>query len=503
MKNALFNLVRSKRPGTNLFDLSHEKKLSMNMGELVPILLQEIVPGDKFYGSSELLIRLAPMLAPVMHRINAYVHYFFVPSRILWEDWEKFITGGVTGVETTVFPVIGMTEARKQLWVNGSLADYMGAPTINDGNIITQPLDISALPFRAYQLIYNEYYRDQTLSAISRITKDSVLTEDELYECCRIRTRSWEKDYFTSALPFSQRGSEVMLPIDLVQSDVPAEIRSTPGGGTPTDGPLTVEGGKLTAGVTYASLNQEGAGEVSINELRRATRLQEWLEKNARGGARLKEMIYSHFGVNTSDARLQRPEYLGGGKTPVVVSEVLSTFNNDTVDGGTMYGHGLSIGKTNSFKRRFEEHGYLLGIMSVLPATAYSQGVDKTLAKFDKFQYYWPEFAHLGEQEIYNAELYMDWTGASAKNGIFGYTPRYAEYKFAKDTVHGDFKDTLSYWHMGRIFGSAPALNETFIKANPTTRPWPVTNTSHKLYVNIYNNVKAIRPMPVFGTPSL
>lgn len=505
---SMFTKVKITRPKGNAFDLSHEKKLSCNMGNLVPILIQEVVPGDRFknYGT-EALVRFAPMVAPVMHRINVFTHYFFVPNRLVYEDWEKFITGGETGNDMPAFPKITFNEANRGHLASGNLADYFGIPTVATGDpAITRDLSVSALPFRAYQLIYNEYYRDQNLTPKIAITKNGTVDSVESNLLLTMRKRAWEKDYFTSALPWSQRGNEVGIPNSvnyLDQAQITYNGQPTVNGDTlgvrSGDGKLKAETQNLALGIENIDTN-----EILVNDLRRAVRLQEWLEKNARAGSRYIEQILSHFGVASSDARLQRPEFLAGGKNPVVISEVLSTFNNTEVAGATMYGHGVSSGAMAQFNRSFEEHGYIIGILSVLPKTAYSQGVDKSYLKFDKFDYFWPEFAQLGEQPILNKELYQPWHGPSTEDQTFGYTPRYAEYKYKPSTVHGEFRKTLDFWHMGRTFTALPALNTAFIEADPTHRIFADTvESDHKLYIQLYNNLKAIRPMPRFNTPTI
>ena len=509
--NRLFNSVKLQKPKNNFFDLSHEKKLSMNMGELVPIYLQEIVPGDKFNVSSEMLVRLAPMVAPMMHRVNAYVHYFFVPNRLVWDNWQDFITGGRLGNDASVLPKIEVNSVfipTGSVLDYGTLWDYMGLPVIRNVTI-SEKFYVNALPFRAYQLIYNEYYRDQNLLAPIDIKKTDAVSTTEVDLLLTLRKRAWEKDYFTAALPWTQRGGEVLLPTSMDYKTHPLFTYDA--------APTSVNDALVSGSVANPSTPGTASGsaikkidnldgiDISINELRTAARLQAWLERNALGGSRYIESILAHFGVKTPDYRLQRPEYLGGGKTPIVVSEVLNTSATATEPQGNMAGHGIGVGKSNSFKKYFTEHGYIIGIMSVLPRTAYQEGIPRTFKKFDNLDYYFPEFANLGEQSIRNDEVYYSPTSAEAVNsGTWGYQSRYAEYKWQPDTVHGDFKSTMSYWHMGRIFGSLPALSNSFVEADPTHRVFAVTSTTvDKLYVQIYNQVKAIRPMPIFGTPGI
>lgn len=506
MRNSLFNSIKVIKPRSNVFDLSHERKMSLNMGQLVPFYLEDIVPGDRFRVNSEILMRLAPMVAPVMHRINVYTHYFFVPNRLLWDNWESFITGGVDGLSAPTFPTIVSSLGTKSQFLKGTLVDYFGLPVMEDTTVPDNNITISALPFRAYQLIYNEFYRDQTLQTAIALTTNDTVDAAEQAAITAIRNRCWEKDYFTSALNDTQRGGEVVLPGTPDYSTSSHWYKQT--GDSAAGGAVTIDGDTPphmhdSAGTDLRVENLDGY-DITVNDMRRALRLQEWLEKNMRGGSRYIEQILSHFGVRSSDARLSRPEYLGGGKNPIVISEVLNTSATATEPQGTMAGHGIALGNANGFKKYFEEHGFVIGIMSVLPRTAYQQGIPKAFIKTDKYDYYWPEFANLGEQEVQNRELWHNYEGAYTGTATFGYQSRYAEYKHKASSVHGDFRDDFYYWHMGRIFASQPALNSAFVSADPTHRIFAVTDTAvHKLYAQVYTSVKAIRPMPKFGVPSI
>lgn len=512
----MFKSTSYRSPKKNKFDLSYERKMSMQMGGLYPCYQEDIVPGDSFRVNSEVLLRLAPLLSPVMHRVNVNVHYFFVPYRLLWSEWEDFITGGEDGTANPPYPRIALSDQiDSEFFSEGSLADYLGLPTIPDGEEIQNTDNgISALPFRAYQLIYNEYYRDQNLIDKVPITKNSgdITTPAEQDATLRIRTRAWEKDYFTSSLPESQRGGEAEIPIGTISPNYKSQTELTLGdGSTPLDGNLeSVNGALSTLGTPPQTLNVENLDDfdvdpVSINELRKANRLQQWLERSMRGGSRYIEQILSHFGVRSSDQRLQRPEYLGGGRQPVVISEVLQTSSTDaTTPQGEMAGHGISVGNANSFQKTFEEHGIVLGIISVLPKTTYQQGIHRMWTKFDKFDYYFPEFAHLGEQEVKGREIFTDYQNQANWEDTFGYQERYAEYKHRNNEVAGDFRSSLAFWHMGRIFTSAPSLNENFVTSDPTKRIFAVTEqTVDNLYVQIYHNVSALRPMPYHSIPQL
>lgn len=521
----IFQTIPINRPKSNVFDLSHERKMSMNMGDLVPCMVQEVIPGDKFRVTMEHLIRFQPLLAPMMHRVNVYTHFFFVPHRIVWNEFEKFITGGEDGKQAPIFPRIKVNANIDNLESVkiGSLADYLGVPVSNLPATGVRKLEFSALPFRAYQLIYNEYYRDQNLTQPVNISKDSGLITDfdPINTLLTLRKRAWEKDYFTSALPWAQRGDQLTIPLSgeaPIKSDGSQTTFKIKSSGLPPsdDGISTIMSklanttdGDLMFNNTGLETDLKNVSSSTINELRQAFQIQKWLERSARSGSRYIEQILAHFGVQSSDARLQRPEYLGGGKTPVVISEVLQTSATE-VDSpqGTMVGHGISVGNSNTFKKSFEEHGYVIGIMSVLPRTSYQNGLPRHLQKFDKFDYYWPEFAHIGEQEVFKNEIFNDFETfpddpGSTNHETFGYQARYAEYRYAPDTVHGDFAKNLDFWHMGRKFTSVPPLNTSFVTSDPTHRVFAVIDpTEHKLLVQTYVNFQAIRPIAKYGEPA-
>lgn len=498
----MFNSVAFRKPKKSKFDLSHDVKMSFNMGPIYPMLCEEVVPGDSFRVQSEVMIRLAPMVAPMMHKVDVYCHYFFVPNRIIWDEWEDFITGGDDGTEAPVFPhyTTGFMDTNG-VGSKGQLADYLGIPPIEAGH--ANSIAISALPFRAYTTIYNEYYRDQDIIAEVDVPKTSGAQTD--LNQFVLRTRAWEKDYFTSARPYAQKGTgPVLIPGSAVYKAT-STIEQT--GGGPSAGNLFLNSsGRLDASIpptvsTTGRIENIEDINIDVNDLRRSNALQRWLERAARSGSRYTEQLLAYFGVKSSDGRMQRPEYLGGGKQHIMISEVLQTGETGTTPQANMAGHGISVGATNRFQNTFEEHGWVIGLISVLPRTAYQQGIHRKWTRDDKFDYYWPDFANIGEQEVLNKEIYF--TGNEDPSETWGYQARYAEYKHAQSRVAGDFRDDLSYYHMGRIFTTLPGLNTNFINASPTTRIFADTSNSDKLWCQIHHNFSALRPMPYYGEPRL
>lgn len=488
------------------FNLSNYKLFSCDMGELVPIGLTEVLPGDKIQHSVSALVRLSPQLAPTMHPVHIKIHSWFVPHRLVWEDWEEFITGGPDGDNASVFPTITLPAVTGASV--GSLADYLGIPTG------VASLEVSALPFRGYSMIWNEWYRDQDLQ--TKLTVDTTDGVDTTTNTM-LQNVAWEKDYFTSARPWPQKGPEVLLPLGnsapVVTNNQPITINTLGGSGaSATNANLAhvygSSGRAYLPSIASSSDRQLGFGNQSglqadlsaasggtVNDARLAFALQRYQENRARYGSRYTEYLRQEFGVQSSDARLQRPEYLGGGKQTVQFSEVLQTApGTDPV--GSLKGHGIGAMRSNRYRRFFEEHGYVFTFMSVKPKTMYVQGLPRTWNRRTKEDFFQKELQHIGQQEILNKELYAQ---HASPNGTFGYQDRYDEYRRQESTVAGEFRTTdLDFWHMARIFGSTPALNGDFVKSNPTKRIFAVQNKD-VLWVMASHSMKAIRKLAPVG----
>ena len=495
-----FKSVRQNRPPKSVFNLSYEKKFTCDMAQLIPVMCDEVVPGDFFKIGNQAVIRFQPLVAPILHEINMYVHYFFVPYRLLWSSWEDYITGGVNGTDTSVLPTWNPTNTAV-----GSLWDYMGFPTdiVPAGAL---PMDF---PRSAYNFVWNEYYRDETLQSEVALTNETILN------------RCWEKDYFTSSLPWQQRGVAPALPIsgtthavfartaDVVQGTFGAITFSTVG--INAANPSTTQADRnATLNSMYGRLSADNTIDLStastfdIADLRLAFQIQKWMERNARSGARYTEFLQAHFGESPRDDRLDRPEYIGGSRSPVIISEVLQTSSTDATSAqGNLAGHGITISDSYCGKYHVQEFGLILGLMSVMPRSAYSQGINRQWIKRTKYDFFFPEFQNLSEQAIENCEICA--TTSSAHNiGVFGYQGRYDELRTKQSMICGQLRNTFDYWHLGRQFdtGSPPALNASFVQCVPRKDIFAVPSEPG-LIVSFGNVIKAIRPLSVIAEPGL
>lgn len=473
--------MRRKRFGHGL---GHFRLQTFNMGQLVPYSAVEVLPGDSFRGSSAALIRVTPLLAPVMHPVQVRMHHWFVPNRLVWDGWEAFITGRD---EVTPFPTLTPT-ARAV----GDLADYMGIP-------IVEGLEVNALPFRAFNMIYNEFYRDQDL-----------VPERDLDEDQTVPFVSWEKDYFTTARPWAQKGTAASIPIDL--SGVPvvgfgnhaaavytqgSNVNVEESGGndavyashldSSSPGGLVMEEDPNNPGYPNIRL-AAGSAEIDVENLRNAFAIQRYNEARARYGSRYIEYL-EYLGIRPQDGRLDRPEYLGGGKSLISFSEVLATAEGTSTSVGDLAGHGIVALRTRPYRRFFSEHGHVISCMSIRPKSIYMDGLHRKWLRRTKEDFWQKELEALGQQEVTTREVYAP---AVDPNGVFGYVDRYREYREEPSTVAGEFRDTEQHWHYGRTFSAEPVLNQSFIDCVPTDRVYG-TNQVHQLQVMISNRLKALR----------
>lgn len=478
--------------------LSHYRLSSQDMGGLYPVACTEVMMGDVWRASSSALVRVTPLIAPVMHPVQVKLHHWFVPTRLVWDGWEDFITGGSDGIggSSGAYPLINSPPGTGFLLK--SLPDYLGVPH----GVADVP--VSALPIRAYNLIYNEFYRDQDL-----VTKAVMSTASGVDSTTNlvIRKAAWEKDYFTDARPWPQKGPQVTLPLGtgapvvlnfdsaqgmLVNSNtVPATGVAGPVSGLAGTGVLNVSGttvaldprGRLTADLSSATA-------ATVSALREAMALQRYEEARAQWGSRYVEYL-RYYGIRSSDARLQRPEYLGGGKQTISFSEVLQTSDSGAVAGvGDMYGHGIAAVRTRPFVRYFEEHGYVLTLMCTRPVAMYQDGLHRMWNRRIKEDYYTKELELIGQQEVMKKEVFM--IGLPDGDETFGYQNRYREYVEHPSGVSGEMRTVLDFWHMARQFATTPVLNQSFVECVPEKRNFQVA-TNDVLWVMVNNNIRARR----------
>lgn len=535
----------------NKFNLSHYKLGSADMGKLYPISCFEVLPGDTVQMHSSVFLRFAPMVAPVMHPVKVSLYSFFVPNRLLWDDWENFITGGPDGLDVSEPPTVHFTnDGGNPL---GSVADYLGVPIGYTG-------PLSLLPIRAYRLIFNEYFRDQDLYPEATFETDGGehVGPNPTFPF----DVSWEKDYFTTARPWPQKGASVNIPVtgftdgsitispngvpqfELENSTDPERAvknlgsmgyyQTGDGGSTtvPPVGPTfytirssnpnnwnlsptldpEVNGsewgrikfkdgntglkGSITSGYT------EGA-HVALDALREGFALQRFEEHRAMYGSRYTEYL-RYLGVRARDSRLQRPEYLGGGKATIQFSEVLQTGAAGDNPVGTLRGHGIGVNRGKTFRRFIEEHGLVMTLMTIRPIAIYMNGLNKMFSRETKEDYWQRELEHIGQQEILTKELYAtgDTSSTVNDNTVFGYANRYDDYRSVPSTVCGEMRDTLDYWHLARSFDNAPVLNRSFVYGSPSKRIF-AEQTMNEIYFMAQHSVVVRRILSKMGNPIL
>lgn len=516
----MFNIAL-RNAKLNKFDLSHTHTTSADMGKLFPVGCVECIPGDWFRIRYEYLVRCLALISPAMHLYRVSLHTWFCPTRLTWKNWINYITGGEKGDDASVKPRIWAPSGGFPV---GGLAQRLGARAGQNG------LWIDALPVRAYNLIYNEFYRNEWLQDPLPVSLDDGTGENfaDTVTNVDIQNRLWERDFFTDCLPSPQKGPQVVLPLG---SSAPVlwqnndKITSVYNRNGATGDILTGSGniyndnngryqieGKIidTHAIVpdvapWLNVDLSSASQVSINMLRQGAAVQQFQENNARAGSRYAEFIPANYGVYCPDASLQRPQYIGGCTTPMVISEVLQTSASDaTSPQGNMAGHGVSAGVSDEIRFHPTEHGYIMTLMSIMPQTAYFQGVPHWLNRETRYDYAIPLFAHLGERGVKNKEIYAQ--GNEKDDEVFGYMPLYEEYRRIPNQISGQLTTTLDFWTSARKFDSLPALNSQFVVSNPSTSIFAtdeeVPNSDH-LVIQVANHIDALRPLPKQGNPGM
>jgi hypothetical protein len=527
----LFSQIPSTQIPRSVFDRSHGYKTTFNSGYLVPFYVDEVLPGDSFKLTATLFARLATPIVPFMDNLYLETFFFFVPNRLVWDNWQKFNGEQKNPNDSTDFliPTVSGTNVQNQtLW------DYFGLPTN-----VNKALKVNALPFRAYNLIFNEWFRDENLQESLKVpTGDGP---DDLSDYSLVR-RGKRHDYFTSCLPWPQKGPGVEISIG-GSADVSIPAGNSLGQIALNDsGALTVfpyaktyrldtgsrsrvidsfylqnsEGSEpgsasfVNVGVTIPALtgtaNLSSATPISINDLRQAFQIQKLYERDARGGTRYTEILRSHFGVISPDARLQRPEYLGGSSARISINPVQQTSaTNDTTPQGNLAAYGVVSDSFHGFSKSFVEHGYVFGFVNVRADLTYQQGLNRMWSRQGRFDFYWPVLAHLGEQAVLNKEIYAQGTADDDK--VFGYQERYAEYRYYPGQITGKFRSTdpqpLDSWHLAQKFSSLPTLSAQFIQDDPPVARVVAVQDEPQFLFDSYIRLKCARPMPVYSVPGL
>lgn len=512
-----FGNVADVRIPRSVFNRSHGVLTTLDSGYLVPVLVDEILPGDTFTGNLSGFARLSSPLYPLMDNMFMDTFFFFVPKRLVWDNFQKFCGEQVDPGDSIDYtePTVPVNNAS-----NESIWCYYGIPTQIASNI-----DVNVCAFRSYNLIWNEWFRDQNLQDSVDVDTDDGPDSMNQYELLR---RGKRHDYFTGCLPFLQKGDAVLLSLgtdapiygknmdfdDVKDNQNYAQVMDQLGSSGALRN-LLIDAAGVSIEPLYGSSTGDGSGALyadlteavgpTVNEFREALAIQRLLEKNARAGTRYAEIIQSHFQVTSPDARLQRPEYLGGGSTPLIVSPVARTDST----AGELSGFGTIQFRNHGFSKSFTEHGYIIGLCCVRADQRYQEGLDKMYSRQTLYDHYWPSTAMLGEQAVLNKEIYIDAAtiAAGTDDDVFGYQERWAEYRWKKSTISGKFRSndaaSLDAWHLAIEYGAQPTLDDTFIVENPPLDRCIRTPTEPHFILDAWIDLKCARPLPVYSIPSI